>query len=388
MARKKVYPNIAYDDNKQLFYITLYYGLDSNGKPKKASKTAKTITEAKRILKEHECKRTAGAACAPSSLQLSEYVETYIDFKSGSLQPTTIYGYKNIAKHIQTFFQRKKLQSITAVDLRKYVKYLQTLGLSNNSINKHIALLKSVFTSAKRDSLIPQNPAEFLDNLRTENIDRSCYNAQQINDLCKSVQGTSLEIPVLLGAYLGLRRGEILGLTWDHVDFESKQLTIASTVTKAGAQRIEKEPKTKKSYRTLAIPDLLCSKLAAQKKRLESLFQCNHQIERHNYVVFLDKGTPFSPNYLTSKFHEHLEKLGLEPIRFHDLRHSFASISYAAGVPLSETSSALGHASTAVTAAVYTHEFTPVKATAVNAVYQALCDVSDNSSTQHTSCSQ
>lgn len=374
MARKKVHPNIAYDDVKGTYYVTLYYGLDENGKPKKSSKTAKTISEAKRILKEHESQRTTGTSCAPSSLTLSSYIDTYLDFKSGSLQPTTIYGYQNIAKHIRAFFRKKKIQEIDTVALRKYVNYVQSLGLSNSSINKHIAFLKSVFSSAKRDGIITKNPAEFIDNLKVQDAERTCYDAQQINQLCLSVQGTSLEIPVLLGAYLGMRRGEILGLTWDHVDLDAKQLTIATTLTKAGSQRIEKEPKTKKSYRSLAIPDLLCAKLAAQKDRLETLLRNNCQLERHNYVVFLKNGHPFSPNYLSDKFHKHLKKLGFPPIRFHDLRHSFASISYAAGVPLSETSSALGHASTAVTAAVYTHEFTPVKATAVNAVYQALCD--------------
>ena len=186
--------------------------------------------------------------------------------------------------------------------------------------------------------------------------------------LCESVKNTQLELPVTLASYLGLRRGEVLGLRWRDIDFEKNILRVNNTRTKAGGNVIEKEPKTEKSKRVLVMPAQVVEVLLNEKTRQVEIRKKHQNYYDNDYIFTKHDGTPFKPNYLSACFRKHIEKLGIEEIRFHDLRHSFASIANQAGIPITEISSAMGHSSPSVTYSVYTHEFTKEKKEAVNAV--------------------
>lgn len=109
MARRKVEKNIAYDDERKLYYVTLSYGKGADGKYKKSTVTAHTKSEAKTILKEHQRKKAAGTATPPAKDTLADVTKAYIDYKSLSLAVSTIYGYTNIWKnHIEPYFGKKK----------------------------------------------------------------------------------------------------------------------------------------------------------------------------------------------------------------------------------------------------------------------------------------
>ena len=129
---------------------------------------------------------------------------------------------------------------------------------------------------------------------------------------------------------------------------------------------IEKQPKTERSLRHLQLTPELVDLLKGQQQKQVTLSLWTH--EPQDYVVTMDNGKAFDPNYLSKAFHKHLVKNGYKQIRFHDLRHSFASIANNAGTSLRDISEAMGHPNISTTSDIYTHEFSQTKAKAVNAV--------------------
>ena len=372
MARQKIDKNIAYDDVRKLYYVTLVWGIQPNGKYKKTTKTTRNKKEAKQILKEHEKAMAAGTAVAPVKETLAEIVDQYLDYKSLDLEKTTMGGYRNIAKHIHGYFGKTPIQEVTVQKLQKYRVDKTREGLGQSSIKKHFELLYSVFKDACNKEIVAKNPVAMMDRIVPKKKEHVFMTTEEIAALCESVVGTKLELPVILAVYLGLRRGEVTGLRWIDLDFDAGIVYIRNTRTKVGSVIVEKEPKTAKSKRVLGMSnEVRRVLLKAQNEQLEIKAKHKRYIDS-GFVFTRRDGSPFSPNYLSDIFREHLKKHGMKQIRFHDLRHAFASIANSAGVPMGEISATMGHSNIGVTATIYTHDFVKEKVVAVNAVAEAI----------------
>ena len=135
-------------------------------------------------------------------------------------------------------------------------------------------------------------------------------------------------------AYLGLRRGELCGLRWSDIDLEHQTITIENTRTQTGKKAIEKGTKTVSSTRTLYLPDTLCEMLKTAKEREQECKSAyKNAYDDNDYVVVMEDGRPFRPNYLSELFGEFLADNDLPKIVLHELRHTFASLSNQAGIP-------------------------------------------------------
>lgn len=364
MSRIRIEKNIAWDDERECYYVTLNYGKGKDGKNKKEQVTCTSKKDARAILKEHLKKMAAGTAIPPAKDTLSDCTKAFIDYKATTLEKSTIYGYTNIWKnHIVPYFGSKRIQEVTAKDIQDYISMKANSDLSMSTVKKHVALLYSVFKNAYITRLINENPLDRLERVKAKAEKFECMNTIEIAKLCQSVKGTQLELPVMLAAYMGLRRGEILGLKWEHIDFETCTLSIENTRTMVGNSVVEKAPKTEKSARQLHLADPLIPVLLEQQAK-----QKKHPHTRTDFVVTMDNGHPFKPNYLSDSFHDHLRKNGMKMVRFHDLRHSFASIANESGMLMNDISAAMGHSNISVTSGIYTHEFSKKKTKAVNAV--------------------
>ncbi|MCD7943851.1 MAG: site-specific integrase [Clostridia bacterium] len=160
----------------------------------------------------------------------------------------------------------------------------------------------------------------------------------------------TLRAAVCLGAFQGLRRGEAMGLKWRDIDFEKGVIPqIYETYTQVGSKLITKPPKTEKSKRKIVLTKLSIEAL----KDLEE-----HQRERGTvgeYIFLTAGGARLNPTDLSNKFHEFLDAHNLRLIRFHDLRHTYATLALESGVPINKVSGALGHSTTGTTFAYYIH---------------------------------
>ena len=222
--------------------------------------------------------------------------------------------------------------------------------------------------------MLMQNVADKVDRPKKNDFQPVFLSAEEMQKMFEAVKGTKLELPVLVAAFYGLRRGEVLGLKWDAIDFERGTISIKRTVTSINLdgkyQEIEKDSaKTKSSLRTLPLVGSF-KEYSLQVKEAQELNKkvCGncYNYQYDGYMFVDEMGERLKANYLTSRFPELLEKKGLHRMRFHDLRHSCASLLLANGVPLKHIQEWLGHSDFTTTDNVknsHTNDFLIVKAT-------------------------
>jgi len=182
-------------------------------------------------------------------------------------------------------------------------------------------------------------------------------------DLFEAVKGHKLELGVIFGAFYGLRRAEIVGLRWESINFEANTITIEHSVTVAtidGKNVIiaDDTVKTKSSYRTLPLVQPIRVKLLAvqaEQEKNRKLCGKSYNKEESRYIYTDVLGNRIKPDYLSGEFPKFMEKKGFRRMRFHDLRHSCASLLLANGVPLKSIQEWLGHSDFAITANIYAH---------------------------------
>ena len=189
------------------------------------------------------------------------------------------------------------------------------------------------------------------------------YDSAEVQKLFEAAKGSKLEISIFLGAFYGLRRSEAIGLKWDAIDFQNDTITIRHTVVSCyiDGKRVQKAQditKTKSSMRTLPLIPAF-KELLQHKKKQQNEFQrmCgkNYNKDYLGCICVDEMGWLLSPHYLTEAFAKLLKKHGLRKIRYHDLRHSCASLLLANGVPMKQIQEWLGHSDFSTTANVYAH---------------------------------
>ncbi len=194
---------------------------------------------------------------------------------------------------------------------------------------------------------------------------QSYYNREEVEELLNKVNGTPLEFPVTMAAYYGLRREEIVGLKWDAIDFQYKQFTIKHTVTSTSVngRRVEvaaDTTKTKKSCRTLPFDNngIIENLLLAMKQKQEEwkkLYGDSYNYDYEGYVYVRPDGVRYKADFVTQSFPKFLETNNFRKIRFHDLRHTCATMLRHTGVPMEDIQKYLGHSTITTTEGIYAH---------------------------------
>lgn len=375
MSRIVIQRNIAFDDIKNRYYVTLNYGTDRNGRRCKQSKSFRTKKEAQKCLAVFEGEKAKDNILFPHSETLGEYATYWLEtIKAIRCEETTLYSYrKMIENHIQPTIGQIELQKLNTQDLNKhFTQLVKETKLSKNTVRKNQDLLKSILKSAVKEGKILKNPMDNVDQLRYEQADVDSYNRYELELLFEKIEGHPLEIPVKIAGYLGLRRGEINGLKWQDVDFDNKQLYIKDTRTKAGKEEILKGTKTKNSRRMLPIPMELLEVLKKEKENQERQKKEYENYVDNDYVFCKKDGTLYEVNYCSNQFKKFLVANRLRPIKFHALRHSFASIGVAAGTSLIVLSKLLGHYSPTITDKFYLKVDIETKRSSVDLIAQAI----------------
>lgn len=199
---------------------------------------------------------------------------------------------------------------------------------------------------------------------------------KELEQLFAAVKDDPIELGVILAAFYGLRRSEVVGLKWSAIDFGKKTITIRHTVTQVCVEGkstiIEKDrTKTKSSYRTLPLVapfEELLHRLKAKQEQHRKLCGKSYCTQYAEYIYVNEIGDLIKPGYITQHFPMLLEKKNMRKIRFHDLRHSCASLLYANGVSLKEIQEWLGHSDISTTSNIYTHLDYSSKIASANAI--------------------
>ena len=312
----------------------------------------------------------------------ADYMEKWLDIIKSSVAVPTFASYSTTVKKIVAPYFREKevtLKNLTAKDIQEF--YLSELErVSPSSVIHYHANIHKALKYAVKIDLIDVNPADKVERPKKDRYVGSFYDADEVNALFEAAKGSKLELPILFGAFYGLRRSEAIGLKWDAIDFDQNTITIRHTVTSCDldGKRVlvaSDTTKTKSSMRTLPLVPFMRERLLALKEeQQENRRLCGRSYIKDylEYVCVNEIGDLIKPHYVTESFPKLLKTNGMRQIRYHDLRHSCASLLLANGVPMKQIQEWLGHSDFSTTANIYAHLDYSSKLTSADAMLNGL----------------
>ena len=351
-----------------LYYVILGYRDSTNKRKQKWIPTGltekgnnKRLVNKKLIEVQQNYKKYLPSECSFETNEAEKnfeiYLEEWLEGYKHKIEENTYCSYKTVVTKVSEYFKVKniKLKDLKPYHIQKFYDYLYNKGLGGNTILHYHANIRKALDTAMKLDIIPTNPFE------------------------KS-KGDPLEIVILIASFYGLRRSEVLGLKWSAFDFVNNTITIKHKVVETIVEDkrmllMKDKTKNSSSYRCLPLVSEIKETLLAHKKNIErnKLLCGNSYNKKYKDYIFVDStGKIYRPEYITDHFSLLLKKNNLRHIRFHDLRHSCASLLLAKGIPMKAIQEWLGHSTYSTTANLYTHLESNTKNVSANVLANAM----------------
>lgn len=349
-------------------------GYTGDGKRITYKKTiqAKNKTEAQKELALFITEIQTGQALSAKKMRLRDYAEFWINnYAILNLSPKTYERYKSMLKaRILPYLGNMYLDKIQPMQLMylyqelgecTYTRKNETHKLSSKTILEHHRLLHSMLQQAVYWQMIPYNPASRVRPPKARKPNINFYDDVQTIALIKALEGEELKfrVIILLTIFTGLRRGEVLGLEWQDIDFKNSSVTVRQASQYVSSIGIyTKDPKTETSNRIISIPESITKLLKEyQRKQLKNRLLLGDKWIETNRLFVQSNGAPMHPDTITKWFRQFLEDKNLPHITFHGLRHTHATLLISQGLDVRTVSNRLGHAQTSTTLNIYAHAF-------------------------------
>ena len=303
----------------------------------------------------------------PADIPVYDYLVSYLKRVEPELQKNTIVSYRSMTNgKVRRYFQRRPqltVGNLKPQDIQDFYQSLFADGVVANTVIHYHALLRRAFQQAFKEERIDANPFDRVGRPKKNKFHGENYTQEELLTLLHLARGDVIYPAILLAGAMGLRRSEALGVRWSRIDWEKRTVLLDTKIVEYrenGKKKVEpvEEMKNKSSRRTLPLPDPVVEMLQVQKEHREvyrKMFQGSYNAQYLDYVCVNQLGELLRPSYVTDHFRELLEKYGLRHIRFHDLRHTFASLLINQDVPLINVSNFLGHSDLSTTANIYAH---------------------------------
>jgi integrase len=352
---------------------SLTVGWSINPKTQKSVRQRKVVyganqQEVSQKLTRLKADRDRGIAVPMERQTVAQFLELWLrDVVKPSVRDSTYRSYEgHVRNHIVPELGRIQLTKLTAQNVQAMLNRKATSealnrdgarrALSPRTIQYTRAVLRKALNQAVKWDLVPRNVAALADPLRSIRKEIHPLSIEQAKKLLQAVNGDRLEALYTVAVAVGLRQGEAFALRWRDVDFDACTLTVNQTVQRVGGKVKFDEPKTARSRRTIALPTPCLTRLLEHKElqREEQIAAGRHWLE-YNLVFTTTTGTPLDPSNVRRQFKAHLRAAGLPIVRFHDLRHTAASILVAEGVHPRTVMEVLGHSQIGITMNLYSH---------------------------------
>jgi integrase len=336
----------------------------------------KTRGEVSEKLTKAMADRDDGLVFDADNLKVGEYLERWlVDSVLDTVRPTTYERYEQIVRiHVRPALGSVKLKNLTPVHVRGLYREKLEAGLSARTVQYIHVTLHKALKQAVQDGLIPRNATEAVKAPQVRREEMRPLSAEQVKVLLEVARGDRLEALYVLAIHTGLRQGELLGLKWEDVDLESGTLRVRRTLVTAKGGPVLTAPKTKGSRRSVKLTQDAVEALRSHLKHQLQEIDRAGSLWRENGLMFAsESGEPLDRRYLTScRYKALLKRAELPMIRFHDLRHTCATLLLSKNVNPKIVSEMLGHASIAITLDTYSHVLPNMRDQAAAAMEDAL----------------
>ena len=334
-------------------------GYDENGKAKQKSVLAKTKAECVEKLKklQEEYTEVAPFKVKPD-MRFGDWMNYwYENHCKPSIRPTTQKGYEEwIYVHAIPGLGHIPLNKLTQADCQKFLNEMKANGrkthrdtkgpeMAERSVRSCYHVIRMALDRAVKDGLIKKNPILGVKLPPPEPKEMKVLSKEEIQRFLIQAKAEGMYELFLLELTTGLRRGEILALTWDDLNFETGELHISKQVTPVGGKNIISEPKTKAAFRTIILPPVMVGLLREYRKEVFSPLMFPSRIKPNQ---------PIDPSYVRKRLQQILERADCKKVRFHDLRHTFATMSLEHGMDVKTLSAIIGHVSAKTTLRIST----------------------------------
>ena len=377
MSRKTILPNIAYDTQRRSYYVTIRHTPEPGGPSRRTVQCYPTLELAIQALDRRGGMDLLSRGEDLEKLTVGQWLTYWLEqIIKPSRSASTVHGYHMIIRnHLSPGLGTILMNKLTAAQIQQYLNRMQAKGLCTNTVRKHYMVLHNALEHARKQELILRNVSEHVILPSASDPTHHFYDSETMAKLFEILAGTSMEPVVKLAGYLGLRRSEICGLKWNHVDLEQKVITIAEARTTVNGRPVNKSTKNRSSIRRLGYAGLADIEELMERlwrRRQEDVERLGDDYEDGGYVICHNGGRPYQADYLSNRLQRILSKTELPYVTLHGLRHSFASIANSQNVPLFGISRALGHSTTSTTTRIYMHLFDDTHLSVVQAVGEAV----------------
>ncbi|MEU5690934.1 tyrosine-type recombinase/integrase [Actinosynnema sp. NPDC020468] len=388
---------------KDGLWIGAAYVLTTTGHRERVVVAATSSDEAWAKLRKKIADSDAGIPTSTDGWTVEGYLTYWVDNVVSTKRPRTVEGYSTVVRrHLIPGLGKKKLQRLSAQDVRTFMTKLRhdcrccseridakrskasrrccavgkccRLVLSDRTVQQIHAVLRNALQNAMREELVPRNVAKLV-QVRSPRYDvHRGLDAEQARKLMKEAEGDRLLVLYVLALYLGMRRGELLGLRWTDIDWDGwdekcaehadefcqdcadlhfPSLQIRQTLQRVGRELVFVPPKTEGSERSIPLPGFVAEALVEHWDRQDDEAEAAEGWEDSGLVFTSLQGGPIDPTYLRASWYPLRTRAGLDGVRFHDLRHSCVTLLLRLGVPPHIVRDIAGHSDIAVTMTIY-----------------------------------
>ena len=369
---------------KDEWYVEIQAGLKANGKPRTTRRRAKDKQHAIKIRRDLNNQKASGGLDSQDNVTLAEFGRNWIrNIKPLTLKPSTATDYEaRLRNHVFPYLGKTKVRELTFKQANWWMNQMLNDGYSVSTINGARRVFSAVCKHAQRLELLKSNPVALTDPLKRQIGDKTqvcpAWTLEEAQKALHAAENTEFDLFINIGVRLGLRHGEILGLTWAAIDFEKNELKISQILKDERRlddygngivrQRMQ-TPKTAASQRNLKITDQLKDSITRHQMHQSVLKATAQNKWKESGLVFTSSiGTPRSQSNNLKRYKELLAKAGVRYVRVHDMRHTFAGLALEAGAPLEAVSQSLGHADIGITKKIYAPNVKGLNAKAIDIV--------------------
>lgn len=331
--------------------------LQGEGRRRKSfyGKTRKEVQEQLKIaLREQQ----QGMLLATPQQTVEQFLTQWLEDRKATLRIRSYERYgEQIRLHIIPVLGYHQLQKLSPQHVQAFYTKKLKEGLSSTTVNGLHAMLHKALEDAVRYNLVARNICDAVSPPRRARYEIQPFSMEQAQQFLTIVKGHSLEALFVLAITTGMRRGEILALKWQDINFSQNSLQVRRIFTRQPGNRyIEAEPKTEKSRRSIQLVPIVVTLLKHHRThQIEAKLQAGSLWQDHGLVFCTSLGTPLNPSKVVDRFKTLLKKGGLPAIRFHDLRHSAATMLLSLDVHPKVVQELLGHNQISMTMDIYSH---------------------------------